>query len=709
MAPRKERDRRWAHAGCAAAFAVFLAASLASGKPASLPTTPPFTKLLYVARKLGAPETMRIDLPQATTWGSNLYVRDLASGTSTPLLTASNLPAWVDPSHIDVQSPALRYDAKKVVFSARLAPSDGWNLYELDLASLELHAITGGTPIEDELMPSYLPDGDLVFCSNRHRGYDEYESLFVPQDWVLHNAAVSMYRCQPDGKRIRRLSHNQSHDLSPSVLKDGRILHSSWLKEGEPKRETRFPAWTIRPDGSESFPLFGDHGIFAALLDLAELPDGRIVGVNAFFKSGFGAGSLVVMHPHVDDFEDDYVVITPDVPLIGESPVGRYRSPRPTPDGRLVVSWSETGTWDTAPPQFGLWLMNLDGSGKQLLVDDPNVDEVEGIPLVPYSAIYGVEKPAALPPPRNPTHATTAIEMTLDARFGDFPTRAIRKKASAFSPNDIVAIRVLAGLGNRTLDHTNLLKYEPEVILGEVPLESDGSMRIEVPASIPYHFQGIDSNGIAVVHETAWQFEPPGKSFTCGGCHAHQSGPAPNPNPVAATKPPVKVGKGTPGYREIEFATDVLPILQAKCVSCHRSQGTAVPAGGLDLSTNPYMALHVDKSGVPFGPDTFTYVDEGPVARRYLTPGSANESLFVWKLFGQRLDGRTSSDLSVDVDYSGQPMPPPASGIALTAAERKLLVQWVDAGAQESLGIAKAATLPDSDGDGIPDAYFVSE
>ncbi|MEW6210981.1 MAG: BACON domain-containing protein [Acidobacteriota bacterium] len=89
-----------------------------------------------------------------------------------------------------------------------------------------------------------------------------------------------------------------------------------------------------------------------------------------------------------------------------------------------------------------------------------------------------------------------------------------------------------------------------------------------------------------------------------------------------------------------------------------------------------------------------------PQVTRYIRAGQARQSLLVWKIFGRRLDGRTNMDRPTervagdpstipagadwpdcDLDYTGEAMPPPASGLALTWEERMKIARWVDLGA----------------------------
>ena len=72
---------------------------------------------------------------------------------------------------------------------------------------------------------------------------------------------------------------------------------------------------------------------------------------------------------------------------------------------------------------------------------------------------------------------------------------------------------------------------------------------------------------------------------------------------------------------------------------------------------------------------------------KYVANGRARQSLLIWKLHGQRLDGFTNAAFPTDVDYSGAAMPPPNSGVPpLTQQELDTLELWADLGAGWSPG-----------------------
>ena len=82
-------------------------------------------------------------------------------------------------------------------------------------------------------MPHYLPDGRIVFSSTRQRQsrailLDENKPQFAAQDENDNEPAFVLHVMNADGTNIHQISFNQSHDLDPAVLANGRILFTRW-------------------------------------------------------------------------------------------------------------------------------------------------------------------------------------------------------------------------------------------------------------------------------------------------------------------------------------------------------------------------------------------------------------------------------------------------------------------------------------------------
>jgi len=145
--------------------------------------------------------------------------------------------------------PEISYDGRKILFSMRRNRDSHWHLYEMNLDGTDLNQLTEQT-VGHDMDPIYLPNGQILFASTRSQIVDEYERRESPLLHVADRLA--------DGRltNIRQISFNQSHDTNPMVHSSGKIYYSRWEHLGNPNK---FSIFTINPDGTRPFVLYGNH------------------------------------------------------------------------------------------------------------------------------------------------------------------------------------------------------------------------------------------------------------------------------------------------------------------------------------------------------------------------------------------------------------------------------------------------------------------
>jgi hypothetical protein len=84
-----------------------------------------------------------------------------------------------------------------------------------------------------------------------------------------------------DGSGIHQISFNQSHDLDPSVMDDGRIMFSRWDHAGG---NNELNLYAVRPDGTQLELLYGaqshatgTNGSDIEFLDPRPADNGKII------------------------------------------------------------------------------------------------------------------------------------------------------------------------------------------------------------------------------------------------------------------------------------------------------------------------------------------------------------------------------------------------------------------------------------------------
>ena len=102
-----------------------------------------------------------------------------------------------------VRDPQVHYGGRKILFSYRPGGTDWFHLYEINVDGSNLRQLTSGP--YDDIEPTYLPDGDILFCSSRCKR------------WVncWYTPVAVLYRCDARGDDVRPLSANIEHDNTP--------------------------------------------------------------------------------------------------------------------------------------------------------------------------------------------------------------------------------------------------------------------------------------------------------------------------------------------------------------------------------------------------------------------------------------------------------------------------------------------------------------
>jgi hypothetical protein len=192
--------------------------------------------------------------------------------------------------------------------------------------------------------------------------------------------------------------------------------------------------------------------------------------------------------------------------------------------------------------------------------------------------------------------------------------------------------------------------------LGTVPVEADGSVNCEAPVGKEIYFQLLDEKGRAVQSMRSGAFVHPGEQLTCIGCHEDKwSSPPVMPSPSAFRRVPSKIEPEAGGPEPVNFYRLVKPVLDEKCLPCHKTK-TKAP----DLS---YQSLSDYAFWWP-GPGT-PYV---------------NGDIVTAKHGGSRtIPGKFGAIVSSLITH----LEPSHNKVDLTDAEKRRIILWLDCNSNE--------------------------
>ncbi len=534
-------------------------------------------------------------------------------------LATGRLTRLIDDPQGGVRDPQMHYDGKKILFSYRKGGTPTYHLYEINIDGSGLTQLTKGP--DDDIEPTYLPDGGIMFGSSRCRRFVN----------CWYSRVATLYRCDADGGNIRMISSNNDHDNTPWVLPDGRVLYMRW--EYVDRSQVHFHhLWTVNPDGTGQMTWYGNEFGGTAMLDAKP-----IQGTNkvvASFSPGHGRpehmGHVTIVDPSAG----------PDIgPVTKRISKGNqmFRDPYAiTEDCFLVAN------------QRGLFVM--DGDGNQELV---------------YALPAGDQSMECHEP--RPLRARSR-EPVMGSQTD------LTKETGELVLADVYNGRNMTGVERGEIKNLLVLEQLPEPVhfsggmepisiggtftmarvLGVVPVEPDGSAYMELPALRSLFLVALDKDDLSVKRMQSFVTIQPGERTSCVGCHEQRTRTAPvGASLMALKRPPSKVAPIHEVPSVLDFPRDVQPILDRRCVECHNPDRRD---GKVDLSGD-----HTPK----YSNSYWTIVRRGLVADGRNQPYSNRAA---------RTIGSSASRLMRLIDGSHH-------GAKLTELERKTVRLWIDTSA----------------------------
>lgn len=508
---------------------------------------------------------------------------------STRVLVDGAAPTAASLNLIDVNAPDVSYDGQWIVFAGLVAgahplgPNDNpnaWRLYVIHVNGTGLRQLTFSEDrsqiweflrAHDDTDPAWLPDGRVVFSSTRWPAFAHFSgvrttNLFVVNADGSHLHRITSERSGADravidpvtGKIVfSRFWRNQRFAIDSMatvpdprgghVLKDGLSADRDQELDGTvPFRDWLWRnAWhlaTVNPDGTAlaAWSLTYRNDSLNHLYGGSFGPNGEFYGnhypmMNMTEAAGFGGIRRLTRGPGsytgiigVHSLRDDYV--NPNPPSFGIMQSDYAGDVEALADGRLLISWTPNVAQD-----YGLYVINPDGSGRTLVYDQPGTTELRArvirpraLPPVLADAVTSVSSP--IPPPEGGPYD----------QDGTFQYQALNVYFNAPVDAEIISAPAVGSAAKIRLfvDHQrhNFIATENldwPVLVKEQPVTQAGAVFLDVPANLPIFEQlrsadrrvpltgGPFPNGAA--HTAGLNYGRPGEQVRCVGCHSGHS------------------------------------------------------------------------------------------------------------------------------------------------------------------------------------------
>lgn len=525
--------------------------------------------------------------------GGAIKVYDVDSGTTRTLIKLSTGV---------MRDPEISFDGKRVIFSMRKNLEDGYHIYEIGLDGSNLKQLTSSEGVSD-IDPLYLPDGDIVFTSTRQPKY------CMCNRHIMGN----LFRMGADGSNITQIGVSTLFEGHSSLLSDGRILYDRWEYVDRNFGDAQ-GLWTVNPDGTKHAIYYGNNTASpGGVIDGRQIPGTDLVVCIFGSCHDLPWGSLAVIDRKKGvDGRDPVVKIFPDeaINIVANGDLDsfkwvksfRYEDPYPVNKEWFVVSRTLYPYPDWRKQKCGykqgIYLVGMDGTEELLIegersVFDPHIVEAPA-------------KVVSLPTMRN-----------FEDEKGQFYVENVYEGThmQGVKKGEVKWLRVIESPEKRSwtwggwqgqgeqAPALNWHSFENKQILGEVPVEEDGSASFMVPAGKFVFFQLLDKDKKMIQSMRSGVSLMPGEINGCVGCHEDRlSIPMPIPKrPIALTKKPVELTKwmGKEPFK-FSFMEHVQPILDRRCVKCHdfdeKDRKKIVLAGDMNPFFNAaYINLYVNK------------------------------------------------------------------------------------------------------------------
>ena len=469
----------------------------------------------------------------------------------------------------------LAYDGAKVLFSWRQKQDEGYHLWTINTDGSGLKQLTAG-PWHD-YNACWLPDGGIAFLSTRN-----------PQFAYCWHAPVGiLHRINPDGSGLRRISANYLNDFTPVVLDDGRLIYSRWEYVDRPAIPIQ-SLWTINPDGTGLIGYFGNRVISpATFMEARSIPGSTKIICTMTGHNGPARGAIgVIDRSKGVNAQEAIQNITPDVPVPkvsegcgnfeGAKP---YSCPYPLDSVRFLVS-----------ARGPVLVRTLSGECQSVALPAP----ASGMQY------FSVQ-------PLRPRFRPPVIPSVLPEQSDDYATLFVQDIYNGLEPyverGEVKTIRVVREMPKSVRIDPSLrafgfqfpviscgATYAGKIVLGDVPVEPNGSACFRVPARTPIYFIALDSQGRAVQRMRSFTHLMPGEVQGCVGCHEHRlqasrpgkmgTGSEPmyaHGGPMLSGEVPVPIFSAPPkdlqvpewGIGGFDYSRIVQPVLDQHCVKCH--------------------------------------------------------------------------------------------------------------------------------------------
>ncbi len=546
--------------------------------------------------------------------------------------------------------PNVSFDGQRVLFAGRKTAADHWRIWEIGLDGKNLRPVTPeGIEARSAIHVSTL------FTLDSPKPW--FTTVFVGRETAAGPASPwNLYNIRLEGGEFRRLTFNHGQNLDPYQTADGRVLYAAERSAQEPGGgDRRLSLFAIHMEGADNELYGATRGARVQQMPCAT-EQGLVVFVESADPAPDGSGQLAAVEhrrPHLT-----YRPLTTDAAY-------RFLYPTPLRGNQLLVSRRPAAGAGTC----GVFRFDATSGRCDPIFDDPKFHDVQ----------------AAIAAPRQQPDGHSTVVTTADnygALYGLNCYTTTPERAAGTKQGEVKRVRFLEGVAPQPGAATNGLV--PRRLIGEAPVEADGSINVELPADTPLILQTVDERGLAL-GTCGWIWVKPRENRACIGCHEDPELVPENNYVQSLRRLPNRLVPAPEARRTVTFLQDVVPILQKSCATaqCHGSTMSPLqlPISAAEPSETDLRKAYANLT-VPAA-NLSHAANAGPARGKYVDAGRARTSRLVWMLLGENTSRPWDQPAGTPALARTKHRPNAQTGEVpqLSAEDLRTMLLWIDLGA----------------------------
>ncbi|TWT80299.1 Formylglycine-generating sulfatase enzyme [Planctomycetes bacterium CA13] len=438
----------------------------------------------------------------------------------------------------------------------------------------------------------YLPDDRVIFASTA-----SYEG--VP--CVGGNSYVAnLYRMNPDGTGVRRLTFDQDASWHPAVMESGRVMYARWEYTDSAHYFSRV-LMTMNPDGTDQKAFYGSNSYWPnSIFFPRQIPGKRsmfLATVTGHHSNAKG-GALCLFDAAKGRHDADGAV-----QLI----TGRGKEVEPLVIDNLAKVYSPM--FYTPYPLSDKYFLAVTGNSVYLLDVFDNM-----LCLKKANGDGGYFEPIPLRKTKRPALMPDRIDLANKDATVLIHNIYEGPGLKNVPPGTVKSLRVYRyeyGPRHKGGHYSMGMEagWDAKQLLGTAPVDADGSANFKVPANTPFSMQPLDEDGKALQLMRSWTVAMPGERLSCIGCHESQDTVPMIQRASAMNRASSELEPFYGPPRGLSFQREVQPVLDKYCIGCHDGSNDLTPNGhdragryqvaDRIIGTGPNTGMKFAECGIP--------------------------------------------------------------------------------------------------------------